>query len=883
MAITPIASAHEHRATANTTVNLTVPAGVTTAHLGVLVCHTNQSGTVDFSVSGWTQRTENPTGEGASETAVFTRLGGVTAGNVVTVTLSAARIVGVHIMWYNTGGNDIALAGTAGTRSGVSGTTLTIPGITTTVASQDVIVIAKQHTPGGGATITGWTPSAPVMDYDDECGTSGYNFIRFSHFTQATAGATGNYVATFNLASPDAVGVMFGIAVPGVVTNPKIATFTEAFSSGTINTSTWEVSGTPAPTIDSNSRLAVPLTPDYGGVQTWQAYDLTSSSVYAQMFVPPQGTDNGGSGTNESQITLCSTLSRYNADNEIMIQYTAGGLWIAYRNGGTEVGTWVDAYNPAVHGTWFRVRHTTGTTVIVDSSVDATTWVQRATGAISWDLTAVTLGFWAGRWGTETASTAYFDNVNTAPVAATVTTVWSSEPSQTALSLGWTTSGVTSARAVLSTNSSLTSPTYSPTLTPSASGNVAYRFTGLLPSTTYYVGIETNGTLNANGRGNYKTLAATIGNSVVVAGSCNVTGSTHAVFTRIKTIAPDFFCHMGDLHYSDTNVEATWRAGLKSSLESTTIKPMLQTVTMPYDWGQHDAGGVGSDKDDPWRTFAPAAIRELAHKDQFTSTLDVALTRTWVHAGVRYIEIDRMAWRNDPNDVESSGKVMLGSAQRNAVVGWLQSAAEPAIIVFDGFPHYSLPQTGGQWGSYSTEAATLGAAIAALPAAQRDKIVFIGADSHAIHADSGANAMWACPNLCASPLDQTPNGTAPGTWSVGNTAATATRGYFSRLTFTYAAATNQLSMVWDAVRDDGTVVMTWSKTFGTTVSTDGWIKDPAATGGKRPFVRHRNPAENEDVDGGSFSQLEFAGTYDGGTPGTADFIGAPINAGGVNG
>lgn len=648
--------------------------------------------------------------------------------------------------------------------------------------------------------------------------------------------------------------------------NAKIGTFTATFSAPLDTATVWELNGAVSAT---GGRLAIVSDPDFNSILGKTQYDLTNSSVYFQLI--PSSKDIASFG-------LSSATNRYAPSDYLGWQFYGGELQARVVTGNVESLDHLGQYDPVAHGTFVRIRHVSGTSVAFETSIDAVTWTQRALKTVTWDMTAVYVGMSAGGGG----GTSYFDNINTLPPAPTVSMIWSSGSSTATLSVGWTTTDVTYARGVLSTSSALTSPAYSSYLVPSIDGNITCQFTGLQEGASYYLGLEVNGALNANGRGNYRTLALALANSKVAAGSTNPTGSTSAVFTRVKTEAPDFFTHMGNVHAASTNVEATWRAALKSTLESSTFRPMLQTVTMTYDWNDLDSGGVGSGALDGWAKFAPNAVRELTGTADYPDSR--GLYRTWRHAGVRYIELDRWTFRDRDEVTDSPSKTMLGYAQRDWLIDLLTNAPEPVIVLFAGFPHYGDAVTvAGRWSSYPHERAIIGNAIAALPVKQRNKIVTVSGDSKGIHADDGTNAMWGLPNLCASPL-QGSGGVAAGTWSIGNIDADDTRGYFSRLTFTYTAATYTLGMTWDAVRDDGVSVMTWSKNFSTAADRDGWAKDPANPTGKRPFRRKRNPSTTPDfLDGETVSTTEFTAIYNGGTPTQVGTYEMTFDGGGVSG
>lgn len=441
MPINVIASTTVSASSSQSTVNMTVPVGVTTQHFGILVFTTNTNPTsvgtaADFSVSGWTQRIEHPAGENNSEFGLFTRLGGHAGGSTIQLGVSTGRVTRITGIWYDTGGNDVAIMGVPQTRNGVSGSTTTVPGITTTVANQDVIVIATERTITNGTNITGWTPSAPIQDYFTDYTDASVTHY-FGHFTKTTAGATGNYVATYTHASGNAVGVMLGIGVTVVPAAAKIATLIQTFSSP-LDPAVWEATGSPSVT---NSRLAVPADANSDSVLSVSAYDLTGSSFFVQVFPPS---------ASSASVELHSATNRYASDNTLEWEYTSGGSLVArVRNNGIVDATDLGPYNLAVHGRFVRFRHVSGSTVAFDTSLDATSWTQRATKTASWDLTRVYVGLVARG---STGQMAYFDNVNTVPPTPSVTAVWSSEASSSALSLGWTTSNATSARAVISTD-----------------------------------------------------------------------------------------------------------------------------------------------------------------------------------------------------------------------------------------------------------------------------------------------------------------------------------------------------------------------------------------------------------------------------------------------
>jgi hypothetical protein len=208
-----------------TTTNVTVPTGVTTAHLGVLLVAdaNNYADGSTISISGWTARASSPAAGNNSNVFIFTRNGGVQAGDTLPVVSGGvANAFTLYGVWYNTGGYDVAVIGTPGGRGGTSEATIPIPGITTTVANQDVLVVASERTTATGTVISSWSPITPTTDYflEDPSATANTSTSAFfGHFTQATAGATGTITPTYNSGSGNGVGMLMGVAAPSTNLN----------------------------------------------------------------------------------------------------------------------------------------------------------------------------------------------------------------------------------------------------------------------------------------------------------------------------------------------------------------------------------------------------------------------------------------------------------------------------------------------------------------------------------------------------------------------------------------------------------------------------------------------------------------------------------------
>jgi hypothetical protein len=193
---------------------ITVPAGVASTDLAVLVTATDGGPGPSSPSPDWITRVSNPAGQNNSYVSVFTRLGGSRPGDTVTLTRPGNSVTQVAVIWYRTAGRDVTVVGAPGTRSGVSQFTTTIPGITTTHAGTDVLVVATERTLAGGTTITSWDPMAPVQDFFREAQTASSSTF-LGHFTQPEAGSTGPLTATYTTNAGNAVAVLLALGQTG--------------------------------------------------------------------------------------------------------------------------------------------------------------------------------------------------------------------------------------------------------------------------------------------------------------------------------------------------------------------------------------------------------------------------------------------------------------------------------------------------------------------------------------------------------------------------------------------------------------------------------------------------------------------------------------------
>lgn len=211
--LTPIASVAIDYPDNVTTYAVTVPAGVTTSHLGVLVYSSANAGSRTAASSGWTSRVTNPAGETNHEVGIFTKLGGHSAGGTVTITVSSAAAGRVTMAWYDSQGRDIEAVGTVYTRNGASLATITFPAMVTS-GTRNFLLLGTERT-AGSVAISSWDNAfPPTVDLysrsaDTAVRATGHMIGRFN-----SDGSSPQHVVTLTASSTNATGVLMTLA-PG--------------------------------------------------------------------------------------------------------------------------------------------------------------------------------------------------------------------------------------------------------------------------------------------------------------------------------------------------------------------------------------------------------------------------------------------------------------------------------------------------------------------------------------------------------------------------------------------------------------------------------------------------------------------------------------------
>ncbi|MEV6833472.1 hypothetical protein AB0N17_02905 [Streptomyces sp. NPDC051133] len=189
--------------------------------------------------------------------------------------------------------------------------------------------------------------------------------------------------------------------------NPQLTQLQDAFAASSLNAALWNSVTGGAATLDTVNdlvTLAVPTTSGatntFGSTLLW---DATSSSVYAQVGVAPNG--NGG--------TKTALRLFVDSNNSVAIRLESGVFKFTLQTAGTTVTTTLPTYDPHQHR-WWQLRETGGSWA-ADTSPDGLTWTNQVTSSYSWagSATGMQFVFQTGASTTEVSgNTASITNLN---------------------------------------------------------------------------------------------------------------------------------------------------------------------------------------------------------------------------------------------------------------------------------------------------------------------------------------------------------------------------------------------------------------------------------------------------------------------------------------
>lgn len=371
-------------------------------------------------------------------------------------------------------------------------------------------------------------------------------------------------------------------------------------------------------------------------------------------------------------------------------------------------------------------------------------------------------------------------------------------------------------RAVISTASDLSSPTYSASVA-SVGTLVKITQTGLAADTQFYYGLEIDGVLNTTIIGKFKTPPAAPGTASsfkFAFSSCANNGSNHVVFDRIRAQAPLFFAHLGDFHYYDisTNNIGRFRGGYEQQFSQARQHQLYREVPTVYMFDDHDYGPNDSNGTSASRNAALAAYRErVPHHPLVNNGAGDQVYHSFEIGRCLFIVTDLRSEASPEGQTDNASKTKMGAVQKAWFKGLLSNPANAGklFIWLSTSPFICNPTVGeDHWGGYTTERTELANHI---KAHCLNRFFVLTGDTHALAMDDGTNGDFATGGggavreFTASPLD-----TSTGTWS-----ATYSSGYIQNVgQFGIVEITDTgsstVSVTWTGMRADGTVLTTLS-------------------------------------------------------------------------
>ncbi len=271
---------------------------------------------------------------------------------------------------------------------------------------------------------------------------------------------------------------------------------------------------------------------------------------------------------------------------------------------------------------------------------------------------------------------------------------------------------------------------------------------GLQPGTQYTYAVDLDGT-PGTATGRFRTAPGAAGDFVFAFASCCKTPEASA-FSSIREHDPDFFLHLGDLHYGDISVDdpAAFRARYDTALASPHQGPLHATVPTLYSWSDHDFGTNGSDGTSASRSAAQATYRQYVPSHPLPSPTG-GIYQTFSHGRVRFVITDNRSYKTPKSAVDDARKTMLGAEQKQWFKDTIAAATEPVVIWVNENPWVSpVSTTADWWGAYSTERAELADFIVA----SGTHVAIVSGDMHALAADDGTHSPGGIPVFHAAAL-----------------------------------------------------------------------------------------------------------------------------------
>jgi hypothetical protein len=339
---------------------------------------------------------------------------------------------------------------------------------------------------------------------------------------------------------------------------------------------------------------------------------------------------------------------------------------------------------------------------------------------------------------------------------------------------------------------------------------------GLSADTEYTYTVVADG-VDTAGVGRFRTAPAPGAANFTVAFSGDTnTGSNAVVFDTIRAAAPLLFIHLGDMHYTNINVNtpATYRAAYDAVFAQTRQAWLYRVTPTAYVFDDHDYGPDDSHAGSTGHDAAGLVYRErVPHYPLADASTTGHVGQSWVIGRVRFVMTDQRSAASNKTATDNSSKTMLGSSQK----AWFKSELDAAVVAGQAVVWICPRAFGGpasagadHWGGFTTERTELANYI---KANAHGRVVVISADRHALDIDDGTNHDFATgggeplPCFQAAPLDQTPNTSyGGGTYSEGTFG---NNGQYGTMAVADSGGST-IGITWRGFNSSGTQIVSYS-------------------------------------------------------------------------
>lgn len=239
------------------------------------------------------------------------------------------------------------------------------------------------------------------------------------------------------------------------------------------------------------------------------------------------------------------------------------------------------------------------------------------------------------------------------------------------------------------------------------------------------------------------------------------TGSNDEVFTHILREAPLFFCHLGDLHYTDTNSVQLepYLDNYQRVFRQNRQAELYRNVPLVYMWDDHDFCGESSDSTAPGRSAALSAYRLCVPSYIDPSRPESPLFQAFTVGRVRFLVTDTRSARAPRKLTDDRAKSMLGELQKTWLLSEIREAKMhyPLVVWINSVPWLGKQKKNEDfWTGYSVERDVIGGFI------ENEGIrnlCMLSADMHRLAIDDGSHnhppsGRGGFPIFQAAPLDK---------------------------------------------------------------------------------------------------------------------------------